>query len=85
MPVTIRTSKIWIKNQNGTYTSFDAVSDKATSDRIDDINAAAQEVMDRIAEIYVPDDYSEMAQDVADLKENDVAISYSVIDGIAES
>lgn len=87
MPVTIRTNKIWIKNANGTYTSFDAMSDSTTDDRIADINEAADDAIGRIAEAAgdIPGDYRRMSQDVAALKDSCVSITESAIDEIVNS
>ena len=87
MPVTIKTNKIWIKNANGTYTSFDAMSDGTTDERIADINDAADNAIDRIdeAKATIPTSYSQMSQDVATLKDSCVSITNATIEGIVNS
>lgn len=87
MAMTIKLNKIWIKQANGTYTSFDAVSDKTTNDRINDINTAASEALNQIDSVkkLIPNDYTEMSSFFNTMKNEYVSITNSEIDSIVES
>lgn len=74
MPITIQNNKLRIRNAEGNYVNIDAVSDATVAERLTEINTAAQTQISAIEQkgvdtvASIPSDYTELSDEVSDLK-----------------
>ena len=79
MPLTIKTEYFNAKDENGQYIRNNTIAEQSTAEQVAEIEAAGEAVIESI-----PSDYTELSEDVADLKSavNDMGVVSS--DSISE-
>ena len=87
MSVVIKTNAMKYKDSNGDYQGFNAIAQESTAQQLADIESAGQTQITAIqqkgAETYasIPDDYTELSDEVTDLKSHFAKLGLSVVDG----
>ena len=86
MPVTLTRGKIKVKKSDGTYASYDAITDNSTAAMLEQLQATWTEAWNQVLELQsqLPEDYTRSVSKMNDLDENAVPITSGTIDRILE-